>query len=123
MKTLVIALTVLLAAAAALAQTATTTITTTTSPQATVNVLPPASTCFTCDCNSQDFSCRTTCNAITDFASRQQCLSSCDQTKSTCLSNAQVQQRAADTQRQALQSTTGSTLGAATAGTAGATGQ
>ncbi|WP_243362632.1 hypothetical protein [Fundidesulfovibrio terrae] len=108
MKTLVIALTVLLAATSVLAQTTTTTTTTTsTTPQATVNTLPPASTCFTCDCNNQDFSCRTPCNAITDFASRQQCLSACDQAQATCLSNAQVQQRAVDTLRQTLQTTGG----------------
>ena len=73
--------------------------------------LPPAPTCFTCDCNSQDFDCRTSCNAITNFASRQQCLASCGQQQATCLSNAQVQQRAQDAQRQAAQTTTVTTTG------------
>jgi len=109
MKTsLFITLAVLLFAAPLMAQTTTTTTTTVNGQtQATVNTLPPATTCFTCDCNTQNFTCSTACNAITDFASRQQCQASCDQTQATCLYNAQVQQRAIDTQRQAAQATIG----------------
>jgi len=66
-----------------------------------LQTLPPAPTCFICDCNSQDFSCRTGC-AMTDFAARQQCLASCATQQAQCLANAQVLQRAIDTQRQAM---------------------
>jgi hypothetical protein len=108
-KTLLFALAVVLCAAPLTAQTNTTTTTTTTGlTQVQLSNLPPAPTCFICDCNSQDFSCQTACNDSTtypDFASRQQCLAACDQQQATCLSNAQVQQRAVDTQRQALQNT------------------
>ena len=105
MKTILLALAVLLNGAPLWAQTTTTT--TTGQTQATINSLSPASSCFICECNTADFSCRTGCAAITDFVSRQQCDAACGQQQATCLSNAQVQQRAVDTQRLATQTTIG----------------
>lgn len=93
-------------ATAAWAQTSSTTSTTTTSQ--TQQILAPASACFICDCNNQDFSCRTSCAAITDFVSRQRCEIACGTTQAQCLSNAQVLQRQLDTQRAAAQATTSS---------------
>lgn len=70
--------------------------------------LPPASTCFNCDCNTQDFACRTACTAITDFTRRQQCEAACGQTQASCLANAQRLQRAQDEQRNLTQQSTAS---------------
>jgi hypothetical protein len=70
--------------------------------------LPPAPTCFTCDCNNQDFACNTACNIIVDFAARQQCIADCGQNQAKCLENAQRQQRAQDEQRNLTQQTTAS---------------
>jgi hypothetical protein len=42
---------------------------------------------------------------MTDFAARQQCLASYATQQAQCLANAQVLQRAIDTQRQAMLST------------------
>lgn len=72
--------------------------------------LPPASTCFICDCNNQDFSCRTGCAGITDFAARQRCEAACGTTQSRCLLNAQALQRQVDAQRASVQ--VGSSSGA-----------
>ncbi len=87
------------------AQTSTTTSTTSTQTQQT---LAPASACFICDCNNQDFTCRTSCATVTDFVSRQSCEIACGTTQAQCLSNAQVQQRQIDTQRAAARATTSS---------------
>jgi hypothetical protein len=103
--TFLFTLAVLLSSATLWAQSTTTT--SSGSTQATINNLAPASNCFICECNSQDFTCRTACASITDFATRQQCEAACGQQQSTCLSNAQVQQRAVDTQRLATQTTIG----------------
>lgn len=103
--TFLLALAVLLNAAPLWAQTTTTT--TSGQTQATVNSLSPASSCFICECNTTDFACRTSCASITDFTTRQQCEAACGQQQATCLSNAQVQQRAVDTQRLATQTTIG----------------
>jgi len=92
-KSFLLVLAGILWAAQALAQT-----TAITQP---LRTLPPAPTCFICDCDSQDFSCRTGC-AMTDFAARQQCQASCAIQKAQCLANARVLQRAEDNQRQAL---------------------
>ena len=70
--------------------------------------LPPAPTCFTCECNNIDFACRTGCAAITDFTRRQQCEAACGQQQATCLSNAQRLQRAQDEQRNLTVQTTAS---------------
>jgi len=70
--------------------------------------LPPASTCFNCDCNTQDFACRTACTAITDFTRRQQCEAACGQTQADCLVRAQRLQRAQDEQRNLTQQSTAS---------------
>ncbi len=78
--------------------------TTQTQGQVKLNNLPPAATCFTCNCNNDDLICRTGCDSITDFVARQRCLAACGQTLSTCLSNAQLQQRAQDEQRHQVQS-------------------
>jgi len=106
-KTLVLALAAVLAsllgAAPLAAQSTTPTGQAQTQNQVRQQNLPPAPTCFTCDCNSQDFDCRTACNVYGDFAARQQCLAACGLQQATCLSSAQVQQRAVDTQRQASQ--------------------
>lgn len=77
-----------------------------TQNQVTQQNLPPAGTCFNCDCNTQDFACRTGCAGITDFARRQQCEAACGKTQSDCLVRAQRLQRAQDEQRnQTVQST------------------
>ncbi|WP_027191152.1 hypothetical protein [Fundidesulfovibrio putealis] len=79
-----------------------------TQNQVTQQNLPPASTCFNCDCNTQDFACRTACTAITDFTRRQQCEAACGQTQADCLSRAQRLQRAQDEQRNLTQQSTAS---------------
>ena len=93
----------------ALAQTVgtSTTVTTSTGNQVQLN-LPPASSCFICDCNNQDFSCRTGCAAITNFSARQQCEAGCGTSQSQCLLNAQALQRQLDAQRAAAQAGTSS---------------
>ena len=106
-KSLLLTIVAVLLAAPLAAQTTTTT-TTGAQTQVQLQNLPPAPTCFICNCNNQDFSCQTACNnsaSYPDFASRQQCLAACDQQQATCLANAQMQQRAVNTQRQVLQNT------------------
>ena len=104
-KPLLLVLVGVLWAASALAQTTITTTTanntTTTTATQPLPALPPASACFICNCNNQDFSCRTACNT-TDFAARQQCLAACASQQAQCLANAQAQQRAVDTKRQSM---------------------
>ncbi|MFP5222697.1 MAG: hypothetical protein ACLGSA_10450 [Acidobacteriota bacterium] len=93
-------------AAPSRAQATSTTGQTQTQNQVTQQNLPPAGTCFNCDCNTQDFACRTGCAGITDFTRRQQCEAGCGQTQADCLVRAQRLQRAQDEQRsQTLQST------------------
>jgi len=108
----VIAAAAILWTAAALAQTTTSSSTTTTtsssSTQATVNTLSPVSSCFTCECNTSDFACRTSCQAYLNFSTRQKCEAACQQTQATCLANAQKQQRALDDQRAAAQQSSAS---------------
>ena len=70
-----------------------------TQNQVTQQNLPPAPTCFPCECNTQDFGCRTSCASITDFTRRQQCEAACGQAQSECLARAQRLQRAQDEQR------------------------
>ncbi len=108
-KTLMLAMTLLVFAAPAAAQSTTASGQTQTQNQVTIQNLPPAPTCFTCDCNNQDFACRTSCNnAYTNFAARQQCLAACGQQQSQCLYSAQLKQRAVDDQRALTQQSTAS---------------
>lgn len=98
----------LMQAAPSLAQSTSASGQTQTQNQVTQQNLPPASTCFNCDCNTQDFACRTACTAITDFTRRQQCEAACGQTQADCLSRAQRLQRAQDEQRNLTQQSTAS---------------
>lgn len=107
-KTLFAALALLLCAAPAAAQSTTPSGQSQTQNQVNIQNLPPAATCFTCNCNNQDFACRTECAAITDFVRRQQCEAACGRQQSQCLYNAQLQQRAQDEQRNLTQSSTAS---------------
>lgn len=107
-KTFFLAFALLLAAAPAAAQSSTATGQSQTQNQVTIQNLPPAATCFTCDCNNQDFACRTSCASITDFVTRQQCEAACGQQQAKCLYNAQLQQRAQDEQRNLTQQSTAS---------------
>ncbi|MFZ5425467.1 MAG: hypothetical protein ACOZEN_00725 [Thermodesulfobacteriota bacterium] len=107
-KTLLLALALTAFAAPAAAQSTSASGQTQTQNQVTIQNLPPAPTCFTCDCNNQDFACRTGCASITDFARRQQCEAACGQQQSQCLYNAQRLQRAQDEQRSLTQQSTAS---------------
>jgi hypothetical protein len=70
--------------------------------------LPPAPTCFICDCNDQDFDCRTSCQSPSStFVATQQCLAACLDQQASCLANAQTQQSLIDAQRAQLLQQTG----------------
>ena len=100
MKTILVLLALMIWAAPLRAQTSSTAAQ--TQNQVRQQDLPPAPTCFTCDCNTQDFACRTPCARIADFVRRQQCEADCGLRQAACLQNAQLQQRAVDAQRAAL---------------------
>lgn len=105
-KTLLTLLALIALASSAHAQATSATGQTQTQNQVRQQNLPPAPTCFTCDCNNQDFACNTACNSIVDFTARQQCIAACGQTYSQCLQNAQRLQRAQDEQRNLTQQST-----------------
>lgn len=109
-KPLVIALALLAFPGAVLAQSTSASGQTQTQNQVTIQNLPPAATCFNCDCNTADFDCRTDCfNTYSDLVKRQQCEATCGRTLSTCLANAQKLQRAVDEQRALTQQSSTST--------------
>jgi len=100
LKPLVFTLALLAFPLAALAQSTTASGQSQTQNQVTIQNLPPAASCFTCDCNTADVDCRTDCfNSYSDLVKRQQCEATCGRTLATCLSNAQRLQRAVDEQR------------------------
>lgn len=108
LKPLVFTLALLALPGAALAQSTSASGQSQTQNQVTIQNLPPAATCFTCECNTADFDCRTACVSSTDPVRRQQCEAACGQTLSTCLSNAQRLQRAVDEQRALTQQSSSS---------------
>ncbi|GFK92868.1 hypothetical protein NNJEOMEG_00696 [Fundidesulfovibrio magnetotacticus] len=107
-KHLVLALALAAFPASAMAQSTTAVGQTQTQNQVTIQSLPPAATCFNCECNNTDFTCRTACMDYTDLIKRQQCEAACGQTLSTCLANAQKLQRAVDEQRALTQQSSAS---------------